>query len=818
LFNLIAGAFLVASKKRLVFLPLVVLYLTAMALSLVLLYQPDLRIFYHRMRVAESDIFPMEQEFKIYQKLGLPVYDPQTIRLFEGAEELTRTSVEQTRAGTRGSYAVEKLTNSTANVFFVPQGGEEGFSGFDQLTILVKPYLFTSNNGGLLFVALATLLMVGLFFYSKNKKAKKKVQPAPVSKPEGFRTNVKERFDISKRWRLIRNGMANAALIAYLYILLEWLYYVTNPSFMDVIQQWEKVKVCAINAVFLALVLAATFPILYVIDTLVIPRNGNLRKFLYQIPAAFLATFLCFSLLDNITYVYLNFGIVDAKLIVRAVYALFFVVLFLVTLNAFSISTKQIEKRKFLKVKEILAGVLAIFSIVMIGMTYTKDNSTTTTILGKQNKADLPNIIMLATDGLSAEHMSVYGYERNTTPFMLKLSGSSLVAENNFTNATTSMGSETSILTGKSPFATRVIYTPDTLRGSDMYQSLPNVLKQYGYRTASLGVEYFVDVNAVDFRDAFDEVNCHNNGAGEISSVFTKHGFENEVKFFNLIQKKIGDRLLHIVFIRDMKNTMADVTEPITFTLSDEEKAKCLLSYLDTAKETGQPLFVQAHLMGTHGPTFNQDNHTFSKDEEQSETWMTDFYDDAILNYDAIVRTLVQHLKENGQYENTVLILYTDHPQQWVFNERIPLIIHFPKDQYSGTIQPSTQNLDIAPTIVDYLNLISPYELSGNSILKKLDPNRLIIAGIPQYYEVNSGILSIPEDAYKPPFYQFIGLTVVQCQKTYLFDLEKIAVKEGEIENYVNPCDPATLDSVDEIKEEVGWFLRRNGFALPKNW
>ena len=141
------------------------------------------------------------------------------------------------------------------------------------------------------------------------------------------------------------------------------------------------------------------------------------------------------------------------------------------------------------------------------------------------------------------------------------------------------------------------------------------------------------------------------------------------------------------------------------------------------------------------------------------------------MDYDGEVKDLVQDLKNNGQYDNTLLILYTDHAQQYIPTNKIPLIFHFPDDQYAGAITQNTQNLDIAPTILDYLKIDQPTWMAGSSLLGKLDPNRLIINSIHNPTVIPDGNLIADPGIAKPPFYQFLGLTVIQCQNWFTFNM-----------------------------------------------
>jgi arylsulfatase len=86
---------------------------------------------------------------------------------------------------------------------------------------------------------------------------------------------------------------------------------------------------------------------------------------------------------------------------------------------------------------------------------------------------------------------------------------------------------------------------------------------------------------------------------------------------------------------------------------------------------------------------------------QDQEPWSDDFYDDSILDFDMNVGEVIDELTKLGLLENTILIIGSDHGQQWNQLNRLPLIIRFPQGQYAGRIQTNVQNLDIAPTILD---------------------------------------------------------------------------------------------------------------------
>ncbi len=430
----------------------------------------------------------------------------------------------------------------------------------------------------------------------------------------------------------------------------------------------------------------------------------------------------------------------------------------------------------------------------------------------------LPNIILIGGDGLNAANFSVYGYGRDTTPYIRRLAPGSLLGENHFSNSPHSTGSDTALLTGKSPFTTRVLYPPDILRGADKYQHLPALLKQAGYHTASMGVPYFMDVNTIDFLNAFDEVNCNPNPSNLLTDSLAAAGYSNEIYFFSTMQVRLSERLGHIFFLQDMQNPYASLTRSGTVILTDQQRMDCLRRDLDEASQSGRPLFAHVHLLNTHGPEFYPATQVFSRGEMQDQAWMVDFYDDAILEYDAQVQELVQYLKDSGQYDHTILVLYSDHPQQWKTAERIPLLIHFPGDAHAGAVAANTQNIDVAPTLLDYLGMQIPAWMEGNSLLGSLDPARLITIGGTDKIQMAGEELALSDDASQPPFYQFSQLTVIQCRHLYRFDLKNGASSESWLSGRVDPCPAETVEPNEVIHRKVEQMLTARNYQLPDGW
>jgi len=607
---------------------------------------------------------------------------------------------------------------------------------------------------------------------------------------------------------LLARSAVNTLLMAFFYVFMEWVFFITKPSFMDVLSLETKLSLPLMTGLAASLPLLLALALIFVLDLLIRPRWPALRRHLYALPAGLVSACLVLILLDNFTYTLFRFGIVTVPDAGRAAYGLLFA--FMVAgFTRYAAGPGGAPRRW----KNVTALILSLAALLLTGLFWQPVSLTASA--GRAVRR--PNIILLSTDGLNAANMSVYGYERDTTPFIRQLAAGSLVAMNHFTNAAHSTGSDVSLLTGKLPLVTRVLYPPDTLQGIDSYQHLPGILRRNGYRTVSLGVPYFVDMNTVNFQEAFDAVNCQATPPNPLEERLARFGLSNTAYLLDTLQGRIADRIRHIYFIEDMTNPIELVEQPGDAGLDDQLRLECLRADLEQARETGQPLFAHVHLMGTHGPEFVLENQVFSEGE-QEEGWDIDFYDDTVLEYDAKVRQVVETLQELGLYDNTILVLSSDHGWRWTISNRLPLIIRFPGGANAGEISESTQNLDIAPTLLDYLGLPKPKWMGGDSLLRPLDPHRLILAVRTNMIEMQGGDWVLPRERLEPPFYQFSVLYAIQCQNFHTLNLEDLSHQVGRVRGYVNPCLRSELNSTDEIRAKVAQILTRMGYEVPEDW
>ena len=302
----------------------------------------------------------------------------------------------------------------------------------------------------------------------------------------------------------------------------------------------------------------------------------------------------------------------------------------------------------------------------------------------------LPNIVLIMLDGARADHMSLYGYHRPTTPFLDSLK-------------------ETGFFT-KADFATSTC--TDSICGI----------------TTMLSAQFFSEIHFLNFKihDVLHDIgyNTHFILSGDHSRAYA-----NLKRFY-------GDDLT------TYKDGFTVVGQPTT---DDEIVIRNLESselYSDST-----PSFYYIHLMSLHFAGVKYDQHTQFRPEyqesvhslsriinrsDQSEvdplmiSQLTNTYDNRMIQADDYIRRIFQILESNGVLDNSIVAITSDHGESmgeggWVgHGGDINLAqINIPLFFYSKNIHAINQEIpygtliDVAPSILGLLNLPIPTTWEG---------------------------------------------------------------------------------------------------------
>jgi arylsulfatase A-like enzyme len=359
-----------------------------------------------------------------------------------------------------------------------------------------------------------------------------------------------------------------------------------------------------------------------------------------------------------------------------------------------------------------------------------------------------------------------------------------------------------------------VIYPPDILNGEDAYQHLPGILKRLGYHTVDLSVPYFGDALTLNMQGGFDIANKRSGADPIIVKASRALGGGDPAYFVDTMRQRLSDRLLHIFFLRPMINPYETVIEPAR--RADEQKRfDGLISVLETSTE---PVFLHVHMLGTHGPRFEIRQQVFSAGQQQEKDWMLDFYDDAILSFDQYVGELFAYLSASDRLEDTIVVVYSDHGRRWIIHERVPLLFWFPEGEYQGRLPGNVQNIDIAPTLLDYLGVSIPEWMRGQSLIEEnlARTEHVFSASVDssQIEVTREGLWAVETARSSPPFYQvgYVGLVV--CDRWYELYVQKPSLRYGTVQGHTGACDPATAPTPDQARQIFLDHLSKHGYDV----
>lgn len=331
------------------------------------------------------------------------------------------------------------------------------------------------------------------------------------------------------------------------------------------------------------------------------------------------------------------------------------------------------------------------------------------------------NIILITIDTIRADHFGVYGYSRETTPYMDNFAKTGVLFKNCYAQGSWTVPSMVSLFTSLSPLTHKIIHgiakVSETASGKNdrsqelavfyqevldpSYRTLTEVMAESGFKTAGF------------------TTNGH---------LVKKQGFAQGFQYYNEDSCLWG---------------RADCINQQVFPWLEENmnnKFFLWIHYFDPHADHGR----DDRLYDPPGP---YDEIFPWKGEQKGIEQSLALYDGEIRFTDDKVKELIDKVASLGLMSKSVVIITADHGDEFrdhngwghsktVYNELIhaPLMIHFPGNKYAGTaVVTNVRSIDIMPTILDISGAELPQEAQGRSLLPAISGQE--IAQLPAYSE-----------------------------------------------------------------------------------
>lgn len=392
------------------------------------------------------------------------------------------------------------------------------------------------------------------------------------------------------------------------------------------------------------------------------------------------------------------------------------------------------------------------------------------------------NVILFSIDTLRADHLGVYGYPRPTSPALDALAAEGLLFERASAQAPSTLLSHAAMLTAQIPQhhgASHVRLRPLP----EEALTLAEILAAQGYETVSW------------------------NGGGQLDRAFgTAQGFAryesgpdsfawalDKTEGWLRRRRESGEPRPFFLFLHTY-----EVHHPYTPGLADLQ------------------LFAD-HYAGRLPPQISIDllqdiNHGRVPLSPEDLAFIVAAYDAEIRSVDRGFGRLVDYLRQNGLLETTVIVVTSDHGEEFfehgevgwhshtLYEEllRVPLIVRLPGARFAGRrpVQ-RVRSIDIAPSLLDLLGLPPAPSFDGRSLLP-LFPEEGALEDLPAIAF---------RDTAAGEVFESLAIRRFKLAEGKLFDLEEDPWEKRDRA----AADPATLAALkSELQREVS---RRPGAA-----
>ncbi len=343
----------------------------------------------------------------------------------------------------------------------------------------------------------------------------------------------------------------------------------------------------------------------------------------------------------------------------------------------------------------------------------------------RQAPSGAPNVVLVSIDSLRFDHLSCYGYSKETSPVIDRLAAEGVRFDQAVSTTSWTLPAHAALFTGLYDSSHGLV--DNNLRLSEDHVTLAEVLRQNGWRTAGFfGGPYL--------HPTF--------GLGQ--------GFESYQSCMTTLPDTLEEQAVRDQSRSKQAKSHADVTGPRTL----EEVRKWLGASLPSG--ASQPFFLFLHLWDVHydflpprqyvdlfdpgydgpltGKDFMTDPLITPKMSVRDFEHLLALYDAEIRFADEILGQILAELERREAAENTLIVITADHGEEFfehkgkghqrtLYDEvvRIPLVFHWKgrfgaKDGKPRTVAQQVRIIDIMPTVLTLCGIDRRPAMQGSDL------------------------------------------------------------------------------------------------------
>ncbi|UCF05901.1 MAG: sulfatase-like hydrolase/transferase [bacterium] len=310
-----------------------------------------------------------------------------------------------------------------------------------------------------------------------------------------------------------------------------------------------------------------------------------------------------------------------------------------------------------------------------------------------------PNVILMISETLRADHVGCYGYQRNNSDNIDLFSDTAFNFLNAYTVAPCTKPSVWNILTS-------LYYSKMPAR--DDYVIISEYFKAKNYKTAAFISHHFLEEKKANLHQGFDvyDSKCRTRGVGMATRTATSI-INESIKW---VEKNKNSPFFVWLFFYDPHDP---------YVPPDEHQG-----YYNKSKDFSGDRRAE----GIHF-----ESEPISPEQKE---FLINAYDEEIKYLDYEIGRFLEYLKSVDEFDESIVILTADHGEelgdngnrwdhcQLVSQEEIaiPLLIKLQGQKEKVVIRDAVQNIDIYPTIVEHIDAyqlpVYYYMLEGQSLMQ----------------------------------------------------------------------------------------------------
>ena len=419
------------------------------------------------------------------------------------------------------------------------------------------------------------------------------------------------------------------------------------------------------------------------------------------------------------------------------------------------------------------------------------------------------NVLLISIDTLRPDHLGCYGYERDTSPVLDIIAEDGVVFEDCLSTAPWTLPGHASMLTGLYP-STHGVKDHDRTLGDDT-PSVATLLKEQGFRTMAVVNSHNIATERFGLTKNFDDFDY----------VFEQEPIPGK-KNLN------GDQAMAIA------NRGPAITRKALALLDKhkEEPFFMFLHYYDVHTDfTPAPKWRKEFVDPYDGPLTGNTQELIRyrvKGEQLTEDdkrFLRQMYDAEIRQLNGVLVKLFAYLDENGLSENTLVIITSDHGEEYgehgdVLHGRsqyqellaIPLIMRGPGVPAGLRVSEPVSLVDVVPTILKMTGVRPRVIFDGMDLtLAWLSPGKL---AEPRYFFGEADHNNwIGEGAERAKYADVAWMVRLENSKLHfneilqryeLYDIEKDPFEQVEISS-------EEAERASQLRNRLEEYMRNEG-------